>query len=255
MRTPPTLLLALLFFGTCALGQSTLSTLEKSNVAIDAEVATRQAIAAFSPRAIESIHLSGTAHAIAGSTREGGTFSFDLKSNGDSSLHVDAGVLTRTERSGNVGEDVACSWAGSDGVEHESAIHNCWLSLDWILPSFALQSFHAGLDKRLSSDKGAHQEPTQRLEFARTLSHATPRTQELVRKLSAVSLSLDPATSLPSSLSFNIHPEDDAGTNIPIIVRYSDYHQISGASIPFHIQKYLNNGLVLDLQVESAMIQ
>jgi len=255
MRTPPTLLLCLLFFGATAISQSTSLTPEQSKAATDPEVATLQAVTAFSPTIIESVHLSGTAHAIAGSTDEYGTFSFNLKRDGESSLRLDAGVLSRTETEGSFGDDSACSWAGSDGVQHNMAIHNCWLSLDWILPSFALQSFHASLDKRLSSEKGAQQETTQRLEFARTLSHATPRSQELVRKLSAVSLSLDPATSLPSSLSFNIHPEDDAGTNIPIIVRYSDYHQISGASIPFHIQKYLNNGLVLDLQVESAMIQ
>jgi hypothetical protein len=40
--------------------------------------------------------------------------------------------------------------------------------------------------------------------------------------------------------------------DIPVAIQYSNYQTISGVTLPLHVQKYINNGLTLDLQIQSA---
>jgi hypothetical protein len=64
---------------------------------------------------------------------------------------------------------------------------------------------------------------------------------------------LDSNTFLPSAITFNVHPDNDAGLDIPIEVRFFDYRAINGAQVPYHVQKYLNNSLTLDFQTQSVI--
>ena len=72
--------------------------------------------------------------------------------------------------------------------------------------------------------------------------------------LSKIDFFLDPTTSLPVAIAFDIHPDGDAGLDIPVRVEFSDYRSVSGTQIPFHIQRFINNRLALDLQFENAVI-
>jgi hypothetical protein len=63
---------------------------------------------------------------------------------------------------------------------------------------------------------------------------------------------LDSSTSLPVSVSFNTHPGGDAGRDFPVEITFSDYQSVSGVRLPFHVQKYLNGTLILDLQFQKA---
>jgi len=42
--------------------------------------------------------------------------------------------------------------------------------------------------------------------------------------------------------------------DIPVEIRFSDYRPVSGAQIPFHVEKFLNNTLLLDLQFTNAQL-
>jgi len=72
--------------------------------------------------------------------------------------------------------------------------------------------------------------------------------------LTQVDLYLDPTTSLPVSYVFNSHPDNNAGLDIPTEIRYSDYKNVGGVQIPFHVQKFINNTLTLDLQFQNASL-
>src|SRR6185312_8105861 len=214
-----------------------------------------RSVTAFSALPVASVHLTGSAHATAGIADETGTFDFTLKSTGESTLKVNAGSLSRTETAEALSESPVCTWAGADGVEHQTAYHNCWSSLDWMVPSLILQARLAALNARLLAPVAASQSAAQTVEVSRTVPSAQGTNQELFRKLSAVSVSLDQTTFLPASLSFSVHPDADAATDIPVMVRYSDYRLLSGATLAFHIEKFLNNSEVLDLKVEAAEVQ
>jgi len=63
---------------------------------------------------------------------------------------------------------------------------------------------------------------------------------------------LDASTSLPAAVSFNTHPDRDASRDIPVEITFSDYRLVNGVQIPFHVQKYFNGSLILDMQFERA---
>jgi outer membrane lipoprotein-sorting protein len=59
---------------------------------------------------------------------------------------------------------------------------------------------------------------------------------------------------LPAALDFSIHPDNNAVIDFATEVRFSEYRAVSGVAVPFHVQKYVNNGLVLDLQFANAAV-
>jgi hypothetical protein len=79
-------------------------------------------------------------------------------------------------------------------------------------------------------------------------------TADIFPHLTQVDLYLDSSTFLPAAMSFNIHPDDNELVDIPIEVRFSDYRPVNGTQVPFHIQKFLNNGLLLDFQADSVAL-
>jgi hypothetical protein len=252
MRISPALPATLLLFCSAAFSQSLPTPIAPAATAQDVLL---ESLSAFSLLPIGSVHLTGSAHATAGVADETGTFDFTLKSTGESTLKLAAGTLSRTETTATFGENPACTWAGADSVEHKTAYHNCWNSLDWIVPALSLQARLAGLNARFVSSASGVPAATAPVELSRTIQSAQGTNQELFRKLSAASVALDQQTFLPTALAFNVHPDADAGTDIPVTVHYSDYRRVSGAMLPFHIEKFLNNTKVLDLTVETAEVQ
>jgi hypothetical protein len=76
----------------------------------------------------------------------------------------------------------------------------------------------------------------------------------LPQHLSEMDFYLDPATLLPVAIAFNIHPDNNALLDIPTEIRYSNYQNVNGVLIPFHVQKFINNTLNLDLQFQTAAL-
>ena len=228
--------------------------LQTQTATVTASTVTTQAIAAFSALPVTQIQLSGTAKAYAGSSQPSGTFTATLKSTGESTLQLNMDALSRTETAGPWASPPQCAWTGTDGVQHSAADHNCRVALTWLVPDLTLQARVTSLAQQLSA--ASETAPgTYRLSLSESHSEFSPDLNTLLNNLSTAKLAVDQITFLPATLDFNLHPDKDANTNIAIEVRYTDYRQVNGATIPFHIQRYLNNGLALDLQVETAVVQ
>lgn len=69
-----------------------------------------------------------------------------------------------------------------------------------------------------------------------------------------VEIYLDAATLLPVSYTYNSHPDNNALLDLPTEIRYSNYQNVAGAQIPFHIQKYVNSTLAVDLHLQTASL-
>jgi hypothetical protein len=67
-------------------------------------------------------------------------------------------------------------------------------------------------------------------------------------------LYLDAKTFLPVALSFSAHPDTNALVNIPVQVQFSNYQTVGGVRVPFHVQKYLQGSLFLDLAASQAVL-
>lgn len=242
-------LLATILLAPASSAQIASSTSSPSNASALASLV----VAAFSQNPVNSVHLSGVAHATAGSTDETGTFTFDLQRSGEGKLQVDAGSLSRTESSGAFGDGQSCQAVDASGAVRALAEHNCFLALNWIVPTLSLQAHSVALKMSL---KASREMPnTQALVLNRVPAKASPGAAAMLRHSGEMTITPDPTNFRPLSLGFNAHPDGDAGLDIPVLVQYSDYRAVNGATVPFHIEKYLNNVLVLDLQVESAVLQ
>jgi hypothetical protein len=71
---------------------------------------------------------------------------------------------------------------------------------------------------------------------------------------STTDLGLDPTTLLPTVLAYTVCPDNGAQVKIAIEIHYSNYQPVDGVQVPFHIQRFVNGSLQLDILINSAQI-
>jgi len=228
---------------------------------ISAKSQTTQAVlakaaAAFSQaKPVNGITLNATAEWIAGSDDETGNATLTANADGSYSLRLQLAQSSRTEAQTSFASGQTCSWSGTDAVSHPVAAQNCMGSMAWFLPAASLfgnlqpstvsTSVESSTAGAASSFLDIQQQRTPPAAF-------TSDGAALLTHLSVVDLYLDPASFLPTGLAFNIHPDDNAASDIPVQVIFTNYQTINGVSIPFRIQRYFNGTLQLDLTVTLA---
>lgn len=201
---------------------------------------------------VTDVTLQAAATYIAGSDQEGGAATLEATANQQAHIYLNLVGGQRQEiRNGPAGD-----WIGTDRVEHPMALHNCWMDATWFFPAL---TFETALNDSQVSLVYVGQESrgglaVQHLQISRVLSSQTAEVTALVQKLSSMDVYLDAASSLPVALDFNLHPDNDASTNIPVEIQFANYQPVSGMLVPFHIQKYLQFGLMLDLNVSSVTV-
>ncbi len=202
--------------------------------------------------AVNDATFQATASYVAGSDQESGSATLTARGNQESLVQLNLDDGTRQEiRNGPAG-----AWSGPDGTAHSMAIHNCWTDGSWFLPTLTLQAVLA--DPQLAvaylgpdATKGR---PLLHLQVARVLPGQSASVAAAILRLSAMDFYFDPQSFLPLVLDFNTHPDSDAGTNIPVEIQFGNFQSTSGALVPFHIQKYLQGTLTLDLVVTKVAI-
>jgi hypothetical protein len=217
-----------------------------------------QALGAMVGRAsLSDMTLTGTANHIAGSDDETGTAVLKVLATGQSRMDCifpsgESGEIRSTDSNGNqVGV-----WIGPDSVSHAMSQHNLITSFAWFQPALALGAivssqtysiYYVGPETK-DGISVTHLTVTQ------PFLNAPADITALLEHLSQTDLFLDATTLLPVALDFNIHPDNNALLDIPVEIRFSDYNAVNGVQVPFHIQKYLNNSLALDIQLQSATL-
>jgi hypothetical protein len=204
---------------------------------------------------INDADFSGTVRRIAGSNDASGSASLEAAANGQISVtfNLSSGTL-KWSRSTSEGPPSG-NWTGLDGVSHDVAGHNLMTPPCWFYPAFTLNTILSDekyglryigqeyVNGKMVDDIFAYKQP---------LSEGFQSAAAFEEHLSELHIFLDGATSLPLTLTFNEHPDNDAGVDIPVRVEFSDFRSMDGATVPFHVQKFINNSLVLDLQFETV---
>jgi hypothetical protein len=216
----------------------------------------QHALAALSPNiTTQDITLSGSAHYIAGSDDETGTAVLKATVIGSSRIDLSLSSGQRSEVYNFSAATPVGQWSGPDGSPHAVSYHNLLNEPGWFSPVTAIS-------RRLASSVfvttyiGAETLDSQSVQHISVEQQPFDSSAQsaLLQHLTQIDLYLDSATFLPAAMSFSAHPDDDAGLDIPVLVRFSDYRAVSGANVPFHIQKYFNKTLVLDLQMQLVTV-
>lgn len=231
---------------------------------------------------VSDVTLSGTAHRLAGSDDEIGTAALTATSAGDSRISLAFASGVRTEIRNHLAVPLPSGvplpaivtstpqpvggWSGRDGVMHGMASHNIATDPAWFFPAMTLmnivsQSYtvsYVGQETVAGGQQVIH--------VSASRSVVVPNGTQLppgppgmsftafVQHLSQVEIYLDLTSMLPTALAFSAHPEDNALIDIPVQIQFSNYQNRSGVAVPLHVQKFVNNSLVLDLDISQCVL-
>jgi hypothetical protein len=236
---------------------------------------------------ISDVTLTGTAQRLAGSDDETGTATLKASATEDSRVDLSFPSGSHSEirnhaaipLSGALPSGVPASlsqtpqpvgvWSDPDGVLHGMAAHNIMTDATWFFPVLTLekiasaqnyvfsyigQETHDGITVLHVSASQQFPQLAQNSSTSNSPGPSPAQFQALVQHLSRMDFYIDPNSSLPTALDFNSHPDDNASIDIATEILFSGYQKIGGVLVPLHVQKYLNNSLVLDLQLSDASI-
>lgn len=207
---------------------------------------------------ITSATLTGTVTRTAGSDVETGAVTLEALGGGNGRIDL---TLSNGSRSSVVGDSDGLpqgAWSGPDGTWHATALHNSLAPADWFFPALALAqaandpSYTVVLAGQTTLDGIS----VVHVRFWNTFPDVNGGKGKpfWLQRLSAADVYLNVANFLPVELDFNAHPNNDAGQDIPVEIRYGSYQKLSGILMPTHIQKFLNNSPLLDLNVAGVTL-
>jgi hypothetical protein len=211
---------------------------------------------------ISDITLMGSVRRVAGSDDETGSAMLKAAANGSSRLDFSFASGNSSEISSLFAASPVGSWSGPDNAPHALAFHNLLAETAWFSPNLVVArrllptALPAGntfiatyiAHETLNGQAVEHIAVSQSAPFPDAPGVPT------FTHLSQVDLYLDSTTLLPAAISFNLHPDNNALLDLPVQVLFSDYRSVSGIQVPFRVQKFLNNSLILDLQFNSVAV-
>ena len=232
---------------------------------------------------IADVTLTGTARRIAGSDDETGTATLEATSAGDSRVELSFASGNRVEIRNHSALPLPGSlppgasttaaqtpqpvgeWVGPGGAGHGMAPHNIVTDAAWFFPALTVANILSSQNYVLSyagqvTHDGAtvlhvtavEQFPQLAASASTTPAPPGPPLAQMMQHLSQMDFYLDPNSLLPVALDFTQHPDNNALIDLPVEIRFSEYQSVSGAVVPMDVQKFLNFGLVLDLQLTNA---
>lgn len=205
---------------------------------------------------VHGVTLTGTAEWTLGSDHESGNATLIANADGSYQINLELGQSSRTDAQTAFAQGQQCTWTGSNGVAQPVAAHNCMLPVAWFLPQVAI--FGAlqppGIATLLMGNSSDAQNPGVdiRQQQAIAPANATPDMAALFTHLSTVDVFYDPGTYLPLSVSYTLHPDVNAAADIPVRIEFSNYQTMQGITVPFHIQRYVNGVLALDITISAV---
>jgi hypothetical protein len=245
------LVLVILSISQPAVAQQTPSSSTQASQLLQQSLAALQGNTSLS-----DVTLSGTARRIAGSDDESGSAVFKALASGAGRVDLSISSGQRSEVQNLTATEPAGAWSGPDRISHAIANHNLLTEPVWFFPAFAIarRLSSTGYVRTYVGHETHNGQAVEHVSVSQTPLPQIPSGLFPFQHLTQVELFLDSTTLLPSTIGFTIHPDKNALIDMPVEVRFSDYRPVSGAQVPFHIQKFLNNSLILDFQADSVTL-
>ncbi len=204
--------------------------------------------------AISDVTLTGNVTSIAGSDMEAGTGAFLAKGTGESRVDLALSGGNRSDIRNSSSGFPQGAWI-RNGTSTAYAQHNCWTDPAWFFP--AVTSFSASDPSIVLSYVGLENRSGLSVQHLRAYRYVSSQRTEVTaqtQQLSSTDFYLDSVSLLPVAVEFKVHPDDDMNTDIRTEVRFADYRAVNGGLVPFHIQRLVNDGLVLDVTITGAAV-
>lgn len=199
---------------------------------------------------VSDVTLTGSVTWNGGET-DTGTATLRALGTGESRMDLALGSGTRTEiRDAQTGTLLG-HWTNPSNASGKFAWHNCQTDATWFFP--ALGSLALGPNVVLSyvGQETRDGESVQHLQ-SYIYQPNSPTMPGLTTQLSSMDFYLDATTLLPSAVTFNTHPDNNALANLMTEVDFSNYQTMNGVAVPMHIQKYQQGNLMVDITLTSA---
>jgi len=219
-----------------------------------------------------AITLGGEATWTAGSYTDTGTIALDAGAGGRSRVDLELAGGSRVsvraplnshagsppggaeQATGRLASAVGAEGA-ADGAVHKLRLGDAWRPAAWFFPALeltvALAPGYQLADLGTSDVDGV---PAAHLRLTRAVPGQTPAMTAELAQLSQADYYLDPATLLPRALRFLRHPTGAVNSGEPVEIRYSDWRQVQGVKVPYHIERWVNGTLQLAVTVTSVEI-
>jgi len=215
-----------------------------------------QSIAALTGgQAIKDVTLTGDVTWSGGGSPETGTGALMAKGTAESRVDLNlSGGLRSDIRNDSAGYPQGAT-SVNGGKQQAWALHNCWINASWFFPalSFLGTTSDPSLVFSYVGQESRNGRTVQHLRIYRHLTGPKPDAVALTQQLSTLDVYLDAGTLLPLAFDFNMHPDDDAKTNNPVEIDFSNYQSMNGVQVPLHLQKFMQGSLALDVVVTSAV--
>ena len=249
---PLSLLLCMMFVPVVPAQQLSTSALRNAQ---SVTLLQRSLAALVGSNTVTDVTLNGNATWTAGSDNETGTTTLKATSIGQGRIDLSLTAGQRSEVADISQGAPTGSWCGSDSVWHSTVPHNLLTDPSWFFPAFLFNRVLSTSTYAVSALDAETKDGVGVEHFAVYLqaSPADPN-PTVTQNLSRIDVYLDSSTLLPVAISFNIHPDTNALTNIPVEIRLSNYQKSQGILAPYHIQKYVQNSLALDITVSGTQI-
>ncbi len=185
-----------------------------------------------------------------GADNDTGTATLSALGTGESRMDLALTRGTRTEiRDASTGLPQG-QWVSESGLVGPIAYHNCATDAVWFFP--ALGSLSVGPNTVLSY-VGQESRNGAAVQHLQSYIFQSRRTSGVSwQQLSTTDFYLDATTLLPVAIAYNVHPDNDAITNLAVEVDFSNYQTVTGITVPMRIQKYLQGGILVDVTVSTA---
>jgi hypothetical protein len=203
---------------------------------------------------IDDITLTGVARRIAGATDETGTAVLKARATGESRIDLTFPSGARTEVYANSANGLKGSSSGPDGLHKQVPLFNIVVDSAWFSPALMSSKLARSADTVASAvtPESRSGKAVEHLTVSKQFPQAPAQIASLMQRHSQVEIYLDASSFLPDTLGFNTHADRDAGRDVPVEIHYSDYREVGGIQLPFRVQKYINGGLVLELEFQRA---
>ncbi len=157
-----------------------------------------------------------------------------------------------------VRQGMAEALTGADGQVQIAALHNSLYPAPWFMPALLVQGW------LLPANNVTLGSATNEVRNGQNVIHIDAYrlpvgqldalTGSYLVQASTADLYLDATTLLPLYLDFTLHPDNDELINFPVTIAFLSYSSVNGVQVPFHIQRFLQRSLLLDLTLSSAAI-